>query len=432
MTLESSLRDSSSLHVLVTGASGMIGLSLVRMLTGHGIRVRAMTRSGIVSISSPLLSVVKADIRSLQDVRCAMQDITHVVHLAACKSDEPESEAVNVVGTRHLLSEAQTAGVRLFLHVSTPSASLPHPGLYGSTKKSAEYLVQKASVPFIIVRPSVIYSSWQTGILGSIRTFLSFPVVPVIGAGTVEFAPMHVDDLSALLMHLLSEPKAVGGTFDVGGSEHLSFNAMVGICMDMLGMKKKIMHVPVFFATFIAFLLSWLPHPPLTRSNVAGSQQNVPLDLEPLRRIVPYVARDFRSGLQNLQETDSRILSYVLSGFSSNQFPDQCEVGRYREASTIHSIDGFHRLPPKFLLPALDASSKILCPSCVLQKKLLIAAAIVETTPRSATFLLLKKQSLLWLIVGLFVSSLLSFFALLIGFSLRILCPSLWKSYAGC
>lgn len=437
-------------EVLVTGAGGLIGRGVVRALLARGIRVRALRRDDGGTEASPLLTVFKGDLRDAAAMREAVRGVSHVIHLAARKSDEPDSDAVNVDGTRNLATAAAAEGVALFVHVSTPSAGLRSPGTYGATKARSEEVVRASGVPFVIVRPSVVYADAASGILGSMMGFLALPVVPMIGDGSVRFAPIFRDDLAALLVRLLDAPGAVGGCFDVGGPEVLSFRRMLETCMEAAGVRKKILALPVPLARLIAASTAWMPKPPVTRSNVRGAVEEVPLELAPLRAIVPYDARTFGQGvreilaakpLEPLADTDAHrreaesLLAYVLRGIGCREAPSDAECQRFLDACRVHGVDASRVLPVRvlrssFLLSGLDLLTRLRRPACAFQQKLLIAAAVAETSPRSAPFLLPRNRSLLTVIAGGIAAGCRTALAACAALFLLIAVRR-WKIYAG-
>lgn len=99
-------------------------------------------------------------------------------------------------------------------------------------------------------------------------------------------------------------------------------------------------------------------------------------------------------------------------------------VQRYREALDRHALPQNHldrsvvRSP--LLLRALDAASRLCKPQCLLQKKLLIAAAIRECDPSSASALLPCYQSRMRIIIILAIIALQTIIVWLIA--LPLLC----------
>ena len=121
--------------ILVTGAGGFIGKDLTARLLGHGFHVRAMVRSATGSSLFPRheqLQIVHADMRDQSSLERAVQGCTAVVHLAAAKADEKESEDINVGGARRLVRPANWLAAVL-VHQTHRRRS--HAGNYGAHKR---------------------------------------------------------------------------------------------------------------------------------------------------------------------------------------------------------------------------------------------------------------------------------------------------------
>lgn len=120
--------------ILVTGATGHIGNTLVRALLGRGQPVRAMLLPG--EDAAPLRGLpveqVRADVLDFTTILSAFDRVTQVYHLAGVISILPGAQrflrAVNVVGTRHVLQAAQQSGVERLVYTSSIHAlqRVPH------------------------------------------------------------------------------------------------------------------------------------------------------------------------------------------------------------------------------------------------------------------------------------------------------------------
>ncbi len=111
---------------VVTGGAGFIGSHLVRLLAGRGERVVVVERPGAaVGHLPPGVEVVRADIRDREAVGRALAGARLVYHLAANPNlwarDRREFDAVNHLGTVHVLDAAREAGAERSLHTSTES-----------------------------------------------------------------------------------------------------------------------------------------------------------------------------------------------------------------------------------------------------------------------------------------------------------------------
>jgi UDP-glucose 4-epimerase len=108
------------MNVLVTGANGFLGRHVVANLLARGHRVRALVRPAtrIEDLAwSPAVNVVRADLRSAQDLEAMFEGVDALVHLAASVSGGEDAQfAATVVGTERLLGAmARTACRRIVL-----------------------------------------------------------------------------------------------------------------------------------------------------------------------------------------------------------------------------------------------------------------------------------------------------------------------------
>ena len=112
---------------LVTGATGLVGNNVVRMLRDAGETVRVLVRE--TSDPRPLagldLEVVRGDVCDTSSVRQAMAGVAQVVHSAAHVhigwSELELQRSVNVEGTRNVAAAARDAGAKM-VHVSSVDA----------------------------------------------------------------------------------------------------------------------------------------------------------------------------------------------------------------------------------------------------------------------------------------------------------------------
>lgn len=395
--------------VLVTGANGFIGRSVCTALLHKDYRVRAFTRGPFEMNGVEHMS---GDMRDLASLERAMAGVTYVVHLAAMKNDEPESEEVNVGGAKNLIEACRITGVKRIVNISTQSAKLERIGLYGWTKKKADELLHASAIETVTLRSSLVYGNATGGILGAIARYAALPVIPMTGPGTAHFRPIHRDDLADIVAHSLTQPGMAGKTYDVGGPDSLSFNEIAEKILKARGVRRPILHLPVWLSLWIAhacrFLLS---KPPLTVSNVLGSAVDVPMDTRPLHEDLPGLTpRHFDDGLREIfgpapekAAMEARaLLRYALSSVGHWE-PADADIQRYRAALRAHGIpeEGLHEslVRSRFKLGAADAATMLRRPQSMLRKKLLVAAAIAETSPASAEALLPKERSIARLFV---------------------------------
>jgi len=144
--------------ILVTGATGLAGANICRLLIERGDTVRALARpsADVEPLALLGVEVVTGDITDADDVRRAATGADAAIHCAAllggASQHLPDFEAVNVRGTKHVLDAAAGLGMRRVVAVSTgtffdtttgleredaPVMSQPSPDPYTITKMAA-------------------------------------------------------------------------------------------------------------------------------------------------------------------------------------------------------------------------------------------------------------------------------------------------------
>lgn len=148
--------------LLVTGATGFVGSSVVSLLHDRGHDVRAVVRDPQrAEVLPEAVERVPADLADADALARAMDGCEGVFHLAAAVG-APGSEAreLNVEGTRRVVDAARRAGVRRLVHTSTSAAicrvdvagpALIAEGARGGTDLTDTYSTTKAEAEQVVL-----------------------------------------------------------------------------------------------------------------------------------------------------------------------------------------------------------------------------------------------------------------------------------------
>jgi NADH dehydrogenase len=293
------------MRVLVTGAAGFIGQPLVERLAlaGHQVVALARTPRGSI-IGRSGVSVIAADMTDESALTKACAGCEAVIHLANATgvADPRLVHAVNVGGTEKLLAAAGRAGVKRFLFISSISANRARLGPYGATKRLAEERVRAAGLPFVILRPSLVYGAGGVGLVATLSAYLrGLPAVPVIGSGKIELDPVHMDDVCAVIELCLTRDDVLGRDYDLLGPDRVTFNEFLERLADKIGVHKPYVHIPGWFAMLMARLFSLISkHPPISVDNVLGTISPARVDRESAPRDFRIPWTSLEAGLEAL------------------------------------------------------------------------------------------------------------------------------------
>lgn len=287
----------------VTGANGFIGQHLVKHLSSNGYEVHALIRPG--SLPSFLMNehvhVCYGDLRDKDSLIREMPIRSYVINLAANPYHKTLSYDVNVGGTQNLLEVAKKKKCKQFVHVSTQATKITTKGVYGTTKLKSDELVCWSGLPFVIMKPSLVYGPGEKGLFAKIsKLAASLPFLPVFGSGNAHLNPIHVQDLCALFEKVAMDPKAADETFDIGGNERITYNTLYTTIGEYLPKQPKLIHIPKMIGLLMAKMMSVLPNPPFYEDNILGSTQETQCNPQPLLKRYHFAPTPFKAGVREV------------------------------------------------------------------------------------------------------------------------------------
>jgi NADH dehydrogenase len=259
------------LHVVVTGASGLVGTHLCRQLVNAGWKVRGIVRDtakAAARIGDLRLEIREADIRDAEAMRSALSGGGALAHLAAIaieKSGE-SYEATNTDATSVILDAARFAGVRRIVYMSQNGASSSSPYRFLRSKGVAEDMVTTSALQWSVLKPSVIFGPEDEFVNVLARMVRLSPVVfPLPGGGVARFQPIAVDDVARAVRKCLDDATTVHGTYTIGGSTPLTLKEMTERILVAMNTSRTLVKMPVSaLRPIIAVAEKLLPRPPVT------------------------------------------------------------------------------------------------------------------------------------------------------------------------
>jgi NADH dehydrogenase len=236
--------------LLLTGATGTIGLPLLRRLTAAGMPVRCLVRDPRrLGAQRVRVQIALGDLGDPFTFRHALRGIDTVVHLASPTRDQPTGsiEELGGIAAWRLVRAAERAGVERFVFFSTLGASTRSSARLMRAKAIAERALVESSLRYTVFAPSMVYSPSDPFITLLERMSL-LPVMPISGAGRAGFQPIWAEDVAdcviAALPGGLMGSEAVGSRYELAGPETLTYAEIVASVLHSLRRRRPIVRVP--------------------------------------------------------------------------------------------------------------------------------------------------------------------------------------------
>lgn len=218
--------------MFLTGGSGLVGSHVAEQLRLAGSEVVALQRPGSDAhhLAGLGCDIVRGDLTDpLESHVRTMRGCHALVHAAALvysKGPDAEIDAVNVEGTRSILTAGARAGVRHAVHLSsvavyglrpgpvdedTPLDGELRPGdRYARSKREAELVVDEVrcagGISVTVLRPAAVFGERDRLLTPRLARLARLPVVPLLGAGRREIPVVYAGNVASAVVGCLARP----------------------------------------------------------------------------------------------------------------------------------------------------------------------------------------------------------------------------------
>ena len=264
------------MNVLVTGATGLVGSRLAKLLLERGDTVRLLVRdpSRAQSLRDAGAELTQGDLRRPQQIRPAVEEAEVVYHCAAqvalpYEGDRTKILQTNVEGTANLLDACAKAGIRRFVLASSvavygetteENVTEDHPiqpsGPYAESKALAERVVQNYAGDFetVLVRPCIIYGPGDRNFLPMFFEKLPNGFLPLVSGGHQLLDMVYTSDVAQALMLAGTVDGIAGEAYNVTDGERHTVRELFELFGSLSRRRLRTVSVPYPLAYGLASL----------------------------------------------------------------------------------------------------------------------------------------------------------------------------------
>jgi uncharacterized protein YbjT (DUF2867 family) len=302
--------------ILVTGASGYIGGRLVNELLARGYRVRIVVRGDAAHYQErwPQAKVVVADALkpdTLPGVLGGTDAAFYLIH--SLLLGQRQFDEADIRAARHFRQAAEAAGVRRILYLG---------GLGDAAAALSDHLLsrihvaeelKKGSVPVTILRAATIMGSGSAPYEIIKHLVKKLPVIAMPKWAGTRCQPIGIRDAIKYLVGCLETPATAGRSFDIGGTDILTYRQMLEVFAAVIGKKRLFCTCPFSHLGVYAYLASLVtPVPaPIIISLMEGLRNEVVCGHDDIRRLIPFEPLSYREAVTNALRSEEQDKVYT-------------------------------------------------------------------------------------------------------------------------
>lgn len=267
--------------ILVTGATGFLGLNIIKELLNTEYKIKCFVETGkdTIILDQFDVEIIHGDIQNIDDVQNALNACNIVIHTAALTNIWPKRSSlvwnVNYTGTKNLIDAVKKTGIEKFIHIGSASSfgfgtknnpgneAMPYKNSkykldYWDSKKKAQDLilneVKRNGFPAIIINPTFMFGSYSTNNGSSNDMILALynNKIPGYTNGGRNF--VHVKDVAIGIINAITQGRI--GECYIMGNENLSFKEIFLKVANLTNTKPPPYKLPDYIVKTLGFFQS--------------------------------------------------------------------------------------------------------------------------------------------------------------------------------
>ncbi len=230
------------MRVAVVGATGTIGRPLVGALAAAGHRVTSISRSGSsVAGADDVVAADASDGRAMRDALEGAEVVYHLVHSLG----QPDFEASDRAAAHAVADAAAATGAQQIVFLGGLGEQDANLSPHLRSRAETASILAAGVVPVTILRAAMIVGKDSAAFETILALVDRLPVMVCPRWVSVKTQPVALVDVVAALVAVAGREESFGVTYDVGGTEVMTYRAMMERTAAIRGRKPVMIEVPL-------------------------------------------------------------------------------------------------------------------------------------------------------------------------------------------
>jgi uncharacterized protein YbjT (DUF2867 family) len=233
------------MNVLVTGATGFVGSSLVPALVSGGHGVTAMTRDASSYEPPDGVSVVEGNLlepATLDDDFGSVDAAYYLVH--SLQAGEAFAER-DRTAARNFARAASEAGIERVVYLGGLGETGEELSEHLRSRREVESVLETGEYALTTLRAAIVIGQGGTSFTMIQQLAGRLPIMITPKWVRTECQPIALQDVVEYLVGILDVSETAGETFEIGGPDVLTYQQMLNRTANHLGKNPLIIPVPV-------------------------------------------------------------------------------------------------------------------------------------------------------------------------------------------